>query len=109
MNFSKWLNYKDVNKTSAKLAFANGLELMILRFTDTEEDNIHRLEIWPEDDSHEAPYVSYTIKQDGSLYLYGKHQDIHKELSEVEELPLRIDSIKQLNEVIKHIVDSLVN
>ena len=107
-NFNTWLTWRDVNKTSAKLAISNGLELMIHRNTDT-DDLCHRLEIWPEDDSQEAPYVSYTIQQDGSSYLYAKYQDIHKELSKVEELPLRIDSLKQLNSVIKHIADSLAS
>lgn len=107
MNFKTWLTYKDINKSSAKLALTSNLELMILRFTDTEEDNIHRLEIWPEDDSQEAPYVSYTVQGNGSLYLYAKHQDVHKELAKVEDLPLIVGSIKELNSVIRHIATSL--
>lgn len=104
--FNTWLNWKDVNKTSANLATANGLELMIYRNMDI-EDPAHRLEIWPEDDSQEAPYVSYRIQADGSLYLHHKHQDVHKELSKVEDLPLTITSIKQLNSVVKYIAQCL--
>ena len=104
--FNTWFTWKDVNKTAAKIAVVNGLELMIYRNTDI-EDPAHRLEIWSADDSQEAPYVSYTIKADGSLYLYLKHQDAHKELSKVEDLPLTITSIKQLSNVVKYIAKCL--
>ena len=104
--FNTWLTWKDVNKTSAKLAIANGLDLMVYRNLDI-EDPVHRLEIWPEDDSQEAPYVSYTILANGSLYLYHKHRDVHKEMDKVQDLLLTITSIKQLNSVIKYIAQCL--
>lgn len=105
-NFKNWINHKAINKTAQRFAIARELELTVYRNTDT-EDPEHNVEIWPYDDSQEAPYVEYAIQSDGSLYMYRKNYDVHKELHKVEDLPITIKSVKELNAVVAYIAECL--
>lgn len=106
MNFLNIKSYKQLSKTTTKFAFARGLDVMVYVNTDI-EDPKHHIEIWPEDDSEEAPYVSYAVQQDGSLYLYAKYVDVHTDLCKVEDLPMVIKGDKELRSVLAYIADCL--
>jgi hypothetical protein len=106
MNFKNWKNSNDVNK--ATMAFAHKRDLEVLVYNQT--DDLGRventfIEIWPLDDNAEMPFVTYLIKEQGSLQLWQKHTDCNKQYGKgnIEDLLYIINDDKELRLVIDHI------
>lgn len=106
MSFLNIKSYKQLSKTTTKHAFKRGLEVLVYFCNDFDMPD-HYIEIWPESDQSELPYVSYAVQQGGTLYLYAKHVDVHKELSKVEDLPMVVKTDKELRSVVAYIADCL--
>ena len=105
--FNKVKSYKDLSVTSRKFAAVRGYELLVGKVYEDDVVTGYDVELWYADDNSELFLVAYSIQSDGNLYFKCKTLDIHKELAKVEDLPLTITSVKQLNSVVKYIAQCL--
>lgn len=112
MKFKNVKSYKDLSVSSKKFATARGFELLVGAVYEQNKFGFdvvvgYDIELWYEGDQEELFLIAYSIQDDGCLYFKQKTLDIHKELAEVEDLPMSIKTDKELRAMIEHVYQSL--